>query len=110
MSDFHEKIARLQELLAQYSMIEKQIGEILNGGTIESDPGNVRKRGRKPKVDHPWIDGKRRGRPRTIKNYVCSDCGKPFQSNLGKLDVRCIHCRSVNVEVGVKDGEVEEDN
>lgn len=54
-----ETIERLRELFGQMTVIEKEIEDLIGGEPVKRA---YKKRGTKPKPDHPWL-GKRRGRP-----------------------------------------------
>ena len=104
-------------IITQYWTLEGELLAEVDPITKSTEPleeprlakRTYKKRDRKPKADHPWI-GKRRGRPpKQVNDFLCLNCGKPFKTNLGELDAKCIYCGSREIERGDRNSNVVED-
>jgi len=97
-----EKLSELRQLFRQLDEVEQKIEALLGGGTVDRQPGVERgkqsKAGCSKQKKYERSDGLRTDK---IRHYECKDCGHEFDTNLPKIDARCIKCSSLNVDYKV---------
>jgi predicted Zn-ribbon and HTH transcriptional regulator len=105
------KVEMVRDLCRQLESLESQLLNLVGGRLIEEAPEPVKKRrGRKKGKSLYTIKVKAKGRPRKVRDYLCTDCRHSFKSNLALIDAQCPECGSVSIENGTLDGNVTEEN